>query len=150
MPNPDLEIRGGGTSHSHPYIRGMGGSGLQNKNFLALQHIKAQKMVLSGRYGDPYGRPGDWCRIRESWHVWGWVGVVSKIKIFLALQASVLSKNKGVAWDPLPWIQHCTSTTAAQQTCPPDLFFLSFSYLHFCSLVRSSPYFRAPAFSHNL
>ena len=33
-------------------------------------------MILSVRYGDPYGRPGDWCRIRgtpgiirESWHV---------------------------------------------------------------------------------
>ena len=29
-------------------------------------HIKAQKMILSGRYGDLYGRPGDWCRIRET------------------------------------------------------------------------------------
>ena len=33
-------------------------------------------MILSGRYGDLYGRPGDWFRIREtppisreSWHV---------------------------------------------------------------------------------
>ena len=36
---------------------------------LKLTYIKAQKMILSRRYGDPYGRPGDWCRIRESWHV---------------------------------------------------------------------------------
>ena len=26
-------------------------------------------MILSGRYGDPYGGQADWCRIRESWHV---------------------------------------------------------------------------------
>ncbi|XP_073230094.1 plexin A3-like [Porites lutea] len=26
-------------------------------------------MILSGRYGDPYGRAGDLCRIRESWHL---------------------------------------------------------------------------------
>ena len=36
---------------------------------LKLTYIKAQKMILSGRYGDPYGRPGDWCRIQQSWHV---------------------------------------------------------------------------------
>ena len=41
----------------------------KNGLHLKLTHIKAQKMILSGRYGDPYGRPGDWCRIRESWHV---------------------------------------------------------------------------------
>ena len=29
-------------------------------------------MILSGRYGDPYGRAGDLCRIRESWHVCLW------------------------------------------------------------------------------
>ena len=33
---------------------------------LKLRHRKAQKMILSGRYGDPYGRPGDSCHIRES------------------------------------------------------------------------------------
>ena len=27
---------------------------------------KCQKMILPWRYGDPYGRPGDWCRIRET------------------------------------------------------------------------------------
>ena len=26
-------------------------------------------MILSGRFGDPYGRAGDRRRIRESWHV---------------------------------------------------------------------------------
>ena len=35
---------------------------------LELRHRKAQKMILSGRYGDPYGRPGDSCRIQESWY----------------------------------------------------------------------------------
>ena len=34
-----------------------------------LRHRKAQKMILCGRYGDPYGRARDWCRIWESWHV---------------------------------------------------------------------------------
>ena len=44
-------------------------------------HRKGQKMNLSGRNGDPYGRAGDRCRIREpgdsriireSWHVCEW------------------------------------------------------------------------------
>ena len=33
------------------------------------QNIKAQKssqLVLSGRFVDLYGRPGDWCHIQES------------------------------------------------------------------------------------
>ena len=44
----------------------------QNVLNLKLRHWKAQKMILSGRYmyGDPYGRAGDQCCIRESWHVW--------------------------------------------------------------------------------
>ena len=36
---------------------------------LKLRHRKAQKMILSERSGDRYGRAGDRCRIRESWHV---------------------------------------------------------------------------------
>ena len=28
---------------------------------------KWQKSILSSRFGDPYGKPGDQCRIRESW-----------------------------------------------------------------------------------
>ena len=38
----------------------------KNGLHLKLTHIKGQKMILSGRYGDPYGRLGDWCRIRET------------------------------------------------------------------------------------
>ena len=52
----------------------------KNGLHLKLTHIKAQKMILSGRYGDPYGRPGDWCRtVRlpdnpgEGWHVCHWI-----------------------------------------------------------------------------
>ena len=42
----------------------------KNGRNLKLRHRKAQKMILSGRYGDPYGKEGDRCRIWESWHVW--------------------------------------------------------------------------------
>ena len=31
-----------------------------------LKHRKAHNSFLSGRFVDPYGRPGDWCHIRES------------------------------------------------------------------------------------
>ena len=34
-----------------------------------LKHRKAHHSFLSGRFGDPYGRPGDCRRIWESWHV---------------------------------------------------------------------------------
>jgi len=34
-----------------------------------LKHRTAHNSILSGRFGDPYRRPGDWQRIRESWHV---------------------------------------------------------------------------------
>ena len=44
----------------------LGGNG---KNF-KLKHRKSHNSILSGRFGDPYGRPGVWCRsIRERWHV---------------------------------------------------------------------------------
>ena len=43
-------------------------NGLNHK----LRHRKAQKMSLSGRYGDPHRRAGDRCCIRESWHEWYW------------------------------------------------------------------------------
>ena len=33
------------------------------------KHRKVLNSILSGRFGDPYGKPGDFCRIRESWHV---------------------------------------------------------------------------------
>ena len=31
--------------------------------------MKGSESFLSGRFNDPYGRPGDSFRIRESWHV---------------------------------------------------------------------------------
>ena len=34
-----------------------------------LKHRKAKKAILSGRFGEMYGRAGDQCRIQESWHV---------------------------------------------------------------------------------
>ena len=38
VPDPDLEIRGGGPGHPDPYIRGEGGGGLvSKKNCLALR-----------------------------------------------------------------------------------------------------------------
>ena len=41
--------------------------------------MKGSESFLSGRFDDPYGRPGDSFRIRESWHVcnnsWTWVFV---------------------------------------------------------------------------
>ena len=46
-------------------IRILGEKGINSK----VKHRKAQNAILSGRFGDPYGRPGDCCRIRESWHV---------------------------------------------------------------------------------
>ena len=47
-------------------IRILGENGINSK----LKHRKlAHKLILSWKFGDPYGRPGDCCRIRESWHV---------------------------------------------------------------------------------
>ena len=45
-----------------------GGNGLNFK----LKHRNAQKSILSGRFGDPYGRAGDQCRIslRASSPIW--------------------------------------------------------------------------------
>ena len=43
----------------------LGEKGINSK----VKHRKAQNAILSGRLGDPYGRPGDCCRIRESWRV---------------------------------------------------------------------------------
>ena len=37
---------------------------------LKLRRRKAQKTILSGRYGDPHRSAGDRCRIWESCHVW--------------------------------------------------------------------------------
>ena len=37
---------------------------------LKLRHRKAQKTILSGRYGDPHRSAGDQFRIWESCHVW--------------------------------------------------------------------------------
>ena len=31
-----------------------------------LKHRKAHNLILSGRFCDPNGRPGDWCHIQES------------------------------------------------------------------------------------
>ena len=47
-------------------IRILGEYGINFK----LKHRKAHNSILSGRFGDPYGRPGDCCRIRESLHVY--------------------------------------------------------------------------------
>ena len=41
----------------------------KNGLHLKLKNRKDQKMILSERLGDPYGRTEDRCRIRESWHV---------------------------------------------------------------------------------
>ena len=30
------------------------------------RHRKAQKIILSARYGDPYGREGDLCHVQDS------------------------------------------------------------------------------------
>ena len=46
-------------------IRILGEKGVNSK----VKHRKAQYAILSGRFVGPYGRPGDCCRIRESWHV---------------------------------------------------------------------------------
>ena len=43
----------------------LGKNGINSK----LKHRKAHNSILSVRFGDPYGRLGDCCRIRESWHV---------------------------------------------------------------------------------
>ena len=43
-------------------IRIFGENGINFK----LKHRKAHNSILSGRFGDPYGRPGDWCRIQET------------------------------------------------------------------------------------
>ena len=43
-------------------IRRLGENGINFK----LKHRKAHNSFLSGRFVDPYGRPGDWCHIRES------------------------------------------------------------------------------------
>ena len=43
----------------------LGENGINSK----LKRRKAHNSILSGRFGDLYGRPGDCCRIRESWHV---------------------------------------------------------------------------------
>ena len=52
----------------------------------------AHNSILSGRFGDPSGRPGDRCRIWESWHVCFWLitivvlinqSIISTIKVFI-------------------------------------------------------------------
>ena len=40
----------------------LGENGINSK----LKHTKAHNSNLSGRFGDPDGRPGDWCHIQES------------------------------------------------------------------------------------
>ena len=39
-----------------------GENGINSK----LKHRKANDSILYGRFGDPYGRPRDWCHIRET------------------------------------------------------------------------------------
>ena len=42
----------------------------KNSNFgklnFKLKHRKAQKLILSGRFGDLYGRAGEWCHIQKT------------------------------------------------------------------------------------
>ena len=45
-----------------------------------LKHRKAQKSILPGGFGDPYGRTGDQCRIRETY---GWSDNVSCVDLLL-------------------------------------------------------------------
>ena len=71
---------------------------------LKLRHSQAPKVILSGRYGDPYGRAGDLCRIRESWHVClccsynlGWPLNVERMVdvMWCAARCLVLSARRG-------------------------------------------------------
>ena len=71
---------------------------------LKLRHRQAPKMILSGRYGDPYGRAGDLCRIRESWRVWlccsynlGWPLNVERMVdvMWCAARCLLLSARRG-------------------------------------------------------
>ena len=71
---------------------------------LKLRHRQAHKMILFGRYGDPYGRAGYLCRIRESWHVClccsynlGWPLNVERMVdvIWCAARCLVLSARRG-------------------------------------------------------
>ena len=39
---------------------------MEEITYSRLKHRKAHISILSGRFGDPYGRPGDWCYIQES------------------------------------------------------------------------------------
>ena len=43
-------------------IQILGENGINSK----LKHRKAHNLILSGRFGDQYRRPGDWCCIRET------------------------------------------------------------------------------------
>ena len=38
----------------------------ENEISSKLKHRKAHNLILSGRFGDQYRRPGDWCCIRET------------------------------------------------------------------------------------
>ena len=67
-----------------------------------LRHRKAQKMILSGRYGDLYGREGDRCRIRETWHVWkrlkasSILWIVTELYIFIIFCFTLLLHEKQI------------------------------------------------------
>jgi len=43
-------------------IQSMRKNGINSK----LKHRKAHNLILSGRFGDQYRRPGDWCRMWET------------------------------------------------------------------------------------
>ena len=43
---------------------------IKNGLNVKLKHRKAQKMILSGKFGDSYGKAGDRYHVRESWHTW--------------------------------------------------------------------------------
>ena len=58
-----------------------------------IKHRKAKKAILSGRFGDPYGRAGDPCRIRETPGKSGRVGICGKLETSL-LQSVILEAKK--------------------------------------------------------
>ena len=58
-----------------------------------IKHRKAKKAILSGRFGDPYGRAGDPCRIRETPGKSVRVGICGKLETSL-LQSAILEAKK--------------------------------------------------------
>ena len=55
-----------------------------------LKHRKAQKSILPGGFGDPYGRTGDQCRIRETY---GWSDNVSCVDSFVSFRVFLLQRD---------------------------------------------------------